>query len=720
MKVSYFKLITDTNCSNEIDIDVLLERIQKGDYQDQFFKVSKVKDKEERQKLKAKILSGFTTSGVFTYRSKNGLKKHSGLIAIDIDNIDNLNEIRAKLNNDLFTFATFQSVSGNGLCVIIKINPTKHLETFLAIEQYYFETYGIEIDRSCKDVSRFRYVSYDPELYHNPDSQVFKKTKKEVAIPKEIKHLHTEGKFSRVMQKINTDIAPDYHEWINVGFAIASEFGEEGRNYFHHVSSFSSKYNQKDCDDKYTSLLRSNNSGVTIATFYYYCKRAGIETSTPNEHKTEVAAYLAKKQGRSIDSVKKVLELQGIEPDLQHIEKVYKTEDFNPLQSNEKGAKLNIDEVENWLRTTYDIRKNEITRTYEMNGKPLETENLNSIYIAAKKMFDKLSRELWDTILYSENTPTYNPIEEYLKNLEWDGVDRITMLSESINSETGTNEFRSRFLKKWLIGIVYPILKKEPNILMLVLAGKKQGTGKSTFFNRLLPKGLQEYFAVSQLDNGTDDKILLTQKLLILDDEYSGKSKKDSKHMKYVLSANQFDLREPYGKKNVRLAKIASLCGTTNDVQILNDPTGNRRIIVFEVVDNCDFKKYNKCDKEQLFAQVVHLVEKGESPDLSAQDVIALNQYTEGEYSESCIEKELLLKFFMPGKQDNPSSRYLTASEIKVHIERETNQKLYHKRLGMELTANNFVKTKTQGLYKYFVADAYYVDEVEEPTELPF
>ena len=718
MRVSIFPNIRQTKEATEADITLVLDRIQSGAYQDYFFQVNRVTNKEERQKAKLNV-PGFTCSGTFKERKKEGLIKHSGLIALDFDEVENYLETFSIVCKDPHTFAAFRSISGRGICCIVKIPAAKHLEAFNGLEEYFFKLTGNPIDKACKDVSRIRYVSYDPDLYHNPDSAVFKHIAKTVTIPKQQKHIHTEGKFSRVMERINTDIAPDYQSWVALGFAIASEFGEHGRSYFQHLSSFHADYKAERTDKQYSYCLKSRGSGVTIATFYYLCKQAGIETSTKAERQTELITYHAKQQGRNMESVKSSLALSGIEPDEELIQKVFETDNFNPIESNEKGAKLDIEEVEQWLRATYDIRKNEITRTYELNGKTLETENLNSIYLAAKKVFDKLSRELWDTILYSEITPNYNPIREYLMGLEWDGKDRIASLAASITSNTGNAAFREKMLRKWLLGIPNAILNEQPNILMLVLAGKKQGTGKSWFFKNLLPKSLQYCFAVSQLDNGKDDLILLTQKLLILDDEYSGKSKKDSKHMKYVLSANQFDLREPYGKKNVRLTKIASLCGTTNDVQILNDPTGNRRIIIFEVIDRCDFEKYNSVDKEQLFAQLVHLIQKGESPDLSALDVQELNKYTEGEYSESCIEKELLLKFYAPGSDLNYNSQWLTASEIKVKIETNTNQRLYHKRLGMELAANGFVKKKQGGLYKYFVSEPI-PQQVHEGDDLPF
>jgi hypothetical protein len=705
MKVSYFSSVKTVTPSFDCDLLIIFEMTKNGTYKSISSKIRKVKNKQERQKLKAEIAPGFTPSGTFTIRNSNNLVKHSGGIALDIDDVENLSELKDKICKNKYTLACFVSISGNGLCVIIKIPPSKHLESFYALEEYFFNTYGISIDPSCKDVTRFRFVSDDPDLYHNPNSLVFEEVKKEVVLPKQIKYLHTHNKFERILNEIKTDISSDYQIWVQLGFAIISEYGEAGRDYFHRISSLSSKYSFMECDSKYTSLLKSKGTGVTIATFYYYAKLAGCNISTPREQENELAAYLAKTQGRNKESVGTALKAKGVEPNPEIIDKVFESEDFNPLESNKKGGRIVIEEVEQWLTFAYDIRKNEITRNYEMDGKVLEHENLNTIYLTANKMFHKLSRQLWDTILYSELIPSYNPIKEYLQGLKWDGEERISLLASSITSSTFTDEYKVRFLLKWLLGLVNSAINGEPNILMLILAGQKQGTGKSTFFKKLLPEPLREYFAASQLDDGKDDKILLTQKLLILDDEYSGKSRKDSKQMKYLLSANQFDLREPYGKKNVRLNKLASLGATTNDVQILNDPSGNRRIIIFEVSGICNFDAYNKCDKEQLFAEIVHRLKMGERCELTPCDLKVLNENTSLEYSEISTEKELLLKYFAPVEKGEKACQLLTATDIKVYIENATNQRLYHKKLGMELKANGFIRYKIGGVYKYAVIE---------------
>ena len=67
----------------------------------------------------------------------------------------------------MHTFGAFKSASGLGIAVLIKINPKKHLESFLSLERYYLEKFQIILDKSCKDVTRPRFVSYDPNAYIN-------------------------------------------------------------------------------------------------------------------------------------------------------------------------------------------------------------------------------------------------------------------------------------------------------------------------------------------------------------------------------------------------------------------------------------------------------------------------------------------------------------------------------------------------------------------------
>ena len=72
------------------------------------------------------------------------------------------------------------------------------------------------------------------------------------------------------------DITADYGDWLKVGFALASEFGESGRRYFHDISTLYSGYNQEESDTKYSECLKSDNGRTDISTLFYLAKNQGI------------------------------------------------------------------------------------------------------------------------------------------------------------------------------------------------------------------------------------------------------------------------------------------------------------------------------------------------------------------------------------------------------------------------------------------------------------
>ena len=704
MKVSIYPRITDTKNNTDVFIEEILLGIKEGKWQDLCLPVMTEVDKEKRQKLK-KVVPYFTAAGTFKERNNKGINEPSGLIAIDFDDVDNIEMYINLIKADVYTFAVFKSISHKGFCTLVKIDSNKYAESFEGLANYYFNLLKIPIDPACKDISRPRYVSYDPDCFMNNQSKIFKEypkkeAKKETYQRTQINYLHTYDKFNRVLQKINTDITGDYNQWIRIGFAIASQYGDSGLDYFHHVSKFSSSYVPIITDRQYKFCCRGK-VGVTISTFYYYCKQAGIEISDKIEDFTAKIAHYAKTGGRNKESAKKVLEMQGIKADENIINAVFESENYRPpVKDGESGDKLNIEDVEIWLNTNYSIKKNSITRFYEMEGKPIETEDFNSIFISAKKQFEKLSRDIFDCIIFSNFTPQYNPIKDYFNSLSWDNTDRLHQLTQSINSDTGTFDYRKILLQSWLLGIIETIYLGEANILQLILAGK-QNTGKSIFFKKLLPSQLKSYFGLSQLDKGKDDELLMCQKLLILDDEYSGKSKLDAKLIKRLLSAPSFDLREPYGKKNVTLKRIATLCATSNETELLNDSTGNRRNIIFEVIGKFDYNLYNSIDKEQLFAQIVAYHKLRYTSELTDSMIELIEQYTGSKHSETSIEAETLFMCFELPELATDYDFY-TTTEIKNTIESNTVQKISAKKLGMELKRLGYKRYMSKrGIYGY-------------------
>ena len=78
-----------------------------------------------------------------------------------------------------------------------------------------------------------------------------------------------------------TDIAPNYADWRDLGFALADALGESGRSYYHRLSCFYPKYNQIETNKQYDNCLKAHGHGVTIKTLYHLAKSAGVNISVP-------------------------------------------------------------------------------------------------------------------------------------------------------------------------------------------------------------------------------------------------------------------------------------------------------------------------------------------------------------------------------------------------------------------------------------------------------
>ncbi|WKZ17747.1 MAG: BT4734/BF3469 family protein [Candidatus Jettenia sp. CY-1] len=221
----------------------IMEGIKSGKWQRQ---VEQVRGAKDRDNLKQKI-PAFTASGLFTGRNANGLQAHSGRIAIDFDLQDNptletgLEAVRKVLQEDRYSEYVSLSVSGKGLFVIAKIDGSKHAESFTFLEAYYQTDYRLTIDKACKDVSRLRFVSYDPNLYHNenaetvivPDTEDFGELTQEDFKTYQSGQNDNKAVMDAIIQSGKLIGDDSYGDWVKIGLALANTFGESGRQYFH-------------------------------------------------------------------------------------------------------------------------------------------------------------------------------------------------------------------------------------------------------------------------------------------------------------------------------------------------------------------------------------------------------------------------------------------------------------------------------------------------------
>lgn len=703
MQISYYKNIKDDQ-DVDIEISSFIEGVRSGRWQDIVLDIRAAPTKEIRD-LKKKTAPLVTISGSFAARKDDAIRNHSGFIAIDIDNVENIEETRKHLSNDPYTYAVFISISGNGLCVIYRIDGSRHLDAFNGIASYLYNTYQLIVDQSCKNVARARFVSYDPFLFENTKAPVFKKylaKQKELKTQKVVVVKNDFDAMIAEMDKKQVNLCEDYADWISICYALVSEFGEFGRDHFHTLSSHSSKYNSDDCDRQYTACLKNHSESKskksTIASIYFHAKQNGIDAYSNQTKEIMRSATSQRAAGVAPESIIATLE---------------KHAGYSPEQSAEivqqivsKDIKYKSDNVSADITVfvkTFPLRKNTITRNVELNNKPIDDSDINSIFLDSKAMFKESNKDLVTSILFSNRIETYNPLHEFFEqDLHLaDDCPNIALLLSSIDSDTPNAD---KFITKWLISVVASAYGFH-SPLVLIFSGEKQGTGKTHWFRYLLPKELRFLFAESKMDAGKDDEILMTKKLIILDDEYGGKSKKEEKRLKELTSKEFINVREPYGRVSTDLRRLAVFCGTSNETQILSDPTGNRRQIPIHIRNiNHDF--YNKCDKAALWRELYAMFCAGAEYTILKEDIALLNQSTEA-FKHSTPEEDLIHKKLEIG--DRAFGEWMSLTDIQQYLMIETKfNYLNTQRIGSILTALGYIKErKLRGNSKitmYFVS----------------
>lgn len=369
------------------------------------------------------------------------------------------------------------------------------------------------------------------------------------------------------------------------------------------------------------------------------------------------------------------------------------------ITKNEK-----IDKLELFLER-FDLRHNSITREIELDGDAIIDRDINTIYTKAMReiSYNVSKNKIWDYI-NSDFTKTYNPFLDFFeKHKEMKPVGRVKELLDcieyekpdlsldSLTEDESNADFLEVFMERWLLSIIAS-MHGTYSLLVLVLTGP-QASGKSRFFRELLPEELRPYYAESKLDSGKDDEILMAKKLIVLDDEFSGKSKKEAAKLKDLSSKDSFTVRKPYGKAHETLKRHAVLCGTSNEEQILNDPTGNRRLIPINV-KSIDLKKYSKIDKVELFMELYRTYQEiGDGWMLGRKEIDYLNKCT-SRNEQPDVVKEMVQQYFEPVEIEGGRAIKLTSTEIKNKLETRTRETISIYKLGSIMKSLGYRQVK--------------------------
>ena len=172
--VTIFRNIRETEAPFHRSVAFVLNRIKDGASKDIVSRIRKEKDKASRNEIK-KELPAVCFSGFFTKRSDAAIQEHSGYICLDFDGYNTTKEMKAerdRLEKDKYIYSVFTSPSGNGLKALVRIpeDVDNHTNYFNALEKHFSSDH---FDRTCKNVSRVCYESYDPLIYINEKSELW-------------------------------------------------------------------------------------------------------------------------------------------------------------------------------------------------------------------------------------------------------------------------------------------------------------------------------------------------------------------------------------------------------------------------------------------------------------------------------------------------------------------------------------------------------------------
>lgn len=250
------------------------------------------------------------------------------------------------------------------------------------------------------------------------------------------------------------------------------------------------------------------------------------------------------------------------------------------------------------------LRYNRFRQDVEYNGKPLEDADILKIqyFMQMDAGLHTMSKsEVHSAIMHYANKHSYDEAQDWIKSLEWDGVER---LKSWVHNATGVSydAYHTGIGSQWLMGMIRRIM--EPGCIfdyVLVLTGK-QGAGKTSLFRIIGGPFYKSY--TGSMDN--KDFYLALRGAMIVDlDEGAAMYKSEAIKIKSIISDTHDEYRAPYDRVMKKYPRRFVFSMSTNDSEPFRDTTGNRRYWSIDVKKTIDFKWLEE-NREQLFAETYH------------------------------------------------------------------------------------------------------------------
>ena len=294
VKISYFENVGDT-----VPKDFSLNKWLKmtinppADLERKVQQYRNLKSKRLKQSIPCVTIS----ASFKKHRNLDSIKKKNNFIVLDIDRFAKNKKSKC---NDCIDFERFKSLmmrfkstlyvgysvssdgieDQDGMYAIIVTHEKDSLKKSFKFYKKKLARIGVNIDESCKDYTRLRFFSHDPNAYYNPKAVAFKLPKKEktkrsssASMPAGSGDLEKVMSIIQVIERDGIDITSEYDDWYKIAGALNGAFGEQGRELFHRVSKFHPEYHTKKTDSKYSSCSKMK---YKLSSFFYVATQHNI------------------------------------------------------------------------------------------------------------------------------------------------------------------------------------------------------------------------------------------------------------------------------------------------------------------------------------------------------------------------------------------------------------------------------------------------------------
>src|SRR5574343_598443 len=383
--------------------------------------------------------------------------------------------------------------------------------------------------------------------------------------------------------------------------------------------------------------------------------------------------------------------------------KLHTTEiDAPPGESSAKKSTKNQD-IENWLKVVYNFRYNTIKQKPEFKAQPDVKGNFKPIdkykLLSIKRELDAagytIGKDGLLDILCSSFNPAINPVKQYFLELfPWDEeTDHIAELCLTVKCRNADNW--QRYFKKWLVAVVANVFIEDrcANHTMLVLTGA-QGKFKTTWLENLTPKTLNPYLYTGKVNLESKDSLTLIAEYLFvnIDDQLKQLHKRDENELKNLITINSVKYRRPYDPIITEYPHLCSFMASVNGNEFLNDPTGSRRFLPFEVED-IDIKAAQALNMDLIYSQAYHLYKNGFRYWFNSDEIDELNA-ANAIFAMESSEEQALKYYYSPSHEAGILSgpQFLPSAIILSNLETKTRLRFSAKKLGEALTKLGYEK----------------------------